>query len=188
MRACCIIVASVTVLGLTIACLAALRLADPASGFAKRQDFGAPVMFTPCDGARARSETHSFILVSPLSAFFLGSPTALRDRIGLLRHRRITFMTTLGRAICAFEGVLPLKKPNLKYNRLSQQGRWALRTSALDVRKGVGPIKIDRVPCPRCGGKLEFKDTVESPATGSLVHFFRCEACGHVRSDVRRSA
>jgi hypothetical protein len=30
-------------------------------------------------------------------------------------------------------------------------------------------------PCPRCGGELEFRHTVESHRTGALVHFFRCE-------------
>ena len=42
--------------------------------------------------------------------------------------------------------------------------------------------------CPRCGGKLAFRNTTESPTTGSLVDFFRCQDCGHVRSVVRRSA
>jgi predicted nucleic acid-binding Zn ribbon protein len=44
----------------------------------------------------------------------------------------------------------------------------------------VDPIKIDHKPCPRCGGKMQFKATVENPTTGSPVHFFRCEDCGHV--------
>jgi uncharacterized Zn finger protein len=36
--------------------------------------------------------------------------------------------------------------------------------------------------CPRCGGTLEFKNTVESPTTGSPVHFFQCKDCGHIHS------
>jgi len=42
-------------------------------------------------------------------------------------------------------------------------------------------------PCARCGAKLEFRHTVESPRTGSPVHFFRCEDCGHVHAVERRS-
>jgi uncharacterized Zn finger protein len=43
-------------------------------------------------------------------------------------------------------------------------------------------------PCPRCGGILEFKDTVEHPTTGSPVSFFRCEDCGYVHTVERLSA
>ena len=47
----------------------------------------------------------------------------------------------------------------------------------------LDPVKIsDDDPCPRCGGKLEFKDTVECPTTGALVNFFKCKDCGHVRT------
>ena len=42
-------------------------------------------------------------------------------------------------------------------------------------------------PCPRCCGKLEFKDTVESPTTGSLVRFFQSEDCGYVHTVKRRT-
>jgi len=53
----------------------------------------------------------------------------------------------------------------------------------------LDPVKISRdEPCPRCGGKLEFKNTVESPATGSPVHFFRCDDCGLIHSAKRWSA
>ena len=44
-----------------------------------------------------------------------------------------------------------------------------------------------RQPCPRCGGKLEFRHTVESHMTGSPVHFFRCEDCGHLHTVERRT-
>ena len=37
------------------------------------------------------------------------------------------------------------------------------------------PIENGHEPCSRCYGKLEFRNTVESPTTGSLVDFFRCE-------------
>ena len=32
-----------------------------------------------------------------------------------------------------------------------------------------------RHPCPRCGGKLKFRHTVESHRTGAPVEFFRCK-------------
>ena len=37
-------------------------------------------------------------------------------------------------------------------------------------------------PCPRCGGNLEFRQTVEKREKGEKgnVHFFRCEGCGHI--------
>ena len=57
----------------------------------------------------------------------------------------------------------------------------------LTMKDAKGPTGIGR-PCSRCGGKLVFKDTCESPKTGSPVHFFRCEDCGHVQSVERRSA
>ena len=34
------------------------------------------------------------------------------------------------------------------------------------------PTRTNPGPCPHCGGKLEFKDTIESPITGSPVDFF----------------
>ena len=34
-------------------------------------------------------------------------------------------------------------------------------------------------PCPRCGGKLEFRATVESREKRSDVHVFQCR-CGHI--------
>ena len=37
-------------------------------------------------------------------------------------------------------------------------------------------------PCPHCGGKLGFRQTVESVRTDALIDFFRCADCGHVRS------
>jgi len=61
-------------------------------------------------------------------------------------------------------------------------------TSVLGHKEdALDPIKISDEPCPRCGGKLVFKDTVESPRTGSLVRFFRCEGCGHVHTVERQS-
>ena len=33
------------------------------------------------------------------------------------------------------------------------------------------PTHIHHEPCPRCGGKLVFKDTVESPTTRQLYAF-----------------
>jgi uncharacterized Zn finger protein len=36
--------------------------------------------------------------------------------------------------------------------------------------------------CPRCGGNLEFRHTVESYRTGAPVDIFRCEDCGHVHT------
>ena len=35
-------------------------------------------------------------------------------------------------------------------------------------------------PCPRCGGKLEFRQTVERREKGNDVHFFQCKDCGHI--------
>ena len=43
------------------------------------------------------------------------------------------------------------------------------------------PTGISR-PCPRCGGELTFRHTVESHRTGSLVDFSRCEDCGRVHT------
>jgi uncharacterized Zn finger protein len=43
-------------------------------------------------------------------------------------------------------------------------------------------------PCPRCGGKLKFRHTVESHRTGTPVDFSRCEDCGYVHTVERRSA
>ena len=45
---------------------------------------------------------------------------------------------------------------------------------------------INRSHCPRCGGKLEFRATVESRDKGSVVHFFRCDGCGHIDSDAHQ--
>ena len=45
------------------------------------------------------------------------------------------------------------------------------------------PTHIHHEPCSRCGGKLVFKDTCESPKTGSPVHFFRCEDCATFNQD-----
>jgi hypothetical protein len=56
------------------------------------------------------------------------------------------------------------------------------------MEDAVEPTHIHHEPCSRCGGKLVFKDAVESPTTGSLVGFFRCEDCGHVHTVERRSA
>ena len=50
----------------------------------------------------------------------------------------------------------------------------------------VEPTHIHHEPCSRCVGKLEFRNTVESPTTGSLVDFFRCEDCGHVHAVERQ--
>ena len=50
----------------------------------------------------------------------------------------------------------------------------------------VDPIEISHEPCPRCGGKLEFKHTVESLRTGSPVHFFQCKDCDHFHTVERR--
>ena len=43
-------------------------------------------------------------------------------------------------------------------------------------------------PCPRCGGTLDFKHTVESIRTGVPVDFFRCGDCGYVHTVERRTA
>jgi len=51
----------------------------------------------------------------------------------------------------------------------------------------VETTHIHHEPCSRCGGKLVFKDTVESPTTRSLTCFFRCEDCGHVHTVERRN-
>ena len=42
--------------------------------------------------------------------------------------------------------------------------------------------------CPRYGGKLEFRHTVESHRTGAPVDFFRCKDCGHVHAVERTTA
>ena len=42
-------------------------------------------------------------------------------------------------------------------------------------------IRISQ-PCPRCGGKLKFRHTVESHRTGTPVDFSRCEDCGYVHT------
>ena len=34
------------------------------------------------------------------------------------------------------------------------------------------PIESAHEPCSRCGCKLEFRNTVESPTTGSIIDFF----------------
>ena len=44
-----------------------------------------------------------------------------------------------------------------------------------------------REPCPRCGGKLKFRHTVESHRTGTPVDFSRCEDCGYVHTVERRT-
>ena len=59
---------------------------------------------------------------------------------------------------------------------------------AASSEDGMDTPKNTRGTCPRCGGELEFKDTCESPITGSRVHFFKCEDCGHVHTIERRSA
>jgi hypothetical protein len=41
---------------------------------------------------------------------------------------------------------------------------------------------INPSPCPRCGGKMEFRATVESRQSGSDVHVFQCR-CGHINCD-----
>ena len=46
----------------------------------------------------------------------------------------------------------------------------------------------DAGPCPRCGGKLEIKTTVEKSTSGPPVHFFRCKDCGQVHTVERRSS
>jgi hypothetical protein len=51
----------------------------------------------------------------------------------------------------------------------------------------VQPTRINPDPCSRCGGKLEFKDTVESPRTGAPIHFFQCKDCGHIHTVQRLS-
>jgi uncharacterized Zn finger protein len=43
-------------------------------------------------------------------------------------------------------------------------------------------------PCPRCGGNLEIRHTIECIRTGAPVDFFRCEDCGCVHTVERRSA
>ena len=48
------------------------------------------------------------------------------------------------------------------------------------------PVGVSQ-SCPRCGGKFEFRHTVENPITGSPVHFFKCEDCGHFHTVERRT-
>jgi uncharacterized Zn finger protein len=43
-------------------------------------------------------------------------------------------------------------------------------------------------PCPRCGGTLEFRHTIENLRTGTPVDFFRCEGCGCVHIVEDRAA
>ena len=91
-------------------------------------------------------------------------PWGVVGPIGLLRHRRITFFATLSGTLCT--------------------AQWMF-TVCLCLRHqedAVEPIESDHEPCSRCGCKLEFRNTVESPTTQSLVCFFRCEDCGHVHS------
>ena len=42
------------------------------------------------------------------------------------------------------------------------------------------PTRTNPGPCPRCGGKLEFRQTVERREKGDDVHFFQCNGCGHI--------
>jgi len=42
------------------------------------------------------------------------------------------------------------------------------------------PTRTNLGPCPRCGGKLEFRQTVERREKGDDVHFFQCKGCGHI--------
>ena len=51
----------------------------------------------------------------------------------------------------------------------------------------MDPAKINRGPCPRCGGALEFRHTVESHRTGAPVDFFRCKDCGYVHAVEHRT-
>ena len=46
----------------------------------------------------------------------------------------------------------------------------------------MNPATIIHRSCPRCGGKLQFRHTVESDRTGAPVDFFRCEDCGYVHA------
>jgi hypothetical protein len=42
------------------------------------------------------------------------------------------------------------------------------------------PTRTNPGPCPRCGGKLEFRQTVERREKGDDVRFFQCKGCGHI--------
>ena len=44
------------------------------------------------------------------------------------------------------------------------------------------------LPCPRCGGTMEFRHLIESHRTGAPVYFFRCENCGQVHTVEHRTA
>ena len=52
------------------------------------------------------------------------------------------------------------------------------------------PICTNPGPCRRCGGELEFRQTVERREKGNDVHFFKCKGCGHIdtRDNNERSA
>ena len=43
-------------------------------------------------------------------------------------------------------------------------------------------LLINPDPCPHCGGKLEFKDTVGNLKADAPVDFFQCEDCGYVHT------
>ena len=45
---------------------------------------------------------------------------------------------------------------------------------------------INSIPCPRCGGKLEFRATIESREKGPDVHVFQCR-CGHINCDIHET-
>jgi rubredoxin len=92
----------------------------------------------------------------------------------------------------------PRKTATLKQNDAQNARFWSLAgTSGSNHQKLVviSQVKLttppyvggmtlipEASPCPRCGGKLEFKDTVESPKTGARAHFFRCDNCGYIHA------
>jgi len=46
----------------------------------------------------------------------------------------------------------------------------------------VHPTDLRSGPCPHCGGKLEWKASVERLEQGLETHFFECNACGHIHT------
>ena len=102
----------------------------------------------------------------------------------ILRHKTPPvplFFARLGGTLCAFSGCIWHTSCPFYCNSLP-------RLRFLRTEDAVEPDHIHPEPCPRCGGVLVFKDTVECPTTGSPVNFFRCDDCGYVHSVERQSA
>jgi len=99
-----------------------------------------------------------------------------------IKHRPYRFFfARLGGTLCAVSGRIWHTSCPFYCNSLP-------RLRFLRTEDAVEPDHIHPEPCPRCGGVLVFKDTVECPTTGSPVNFFRCDDCGYVHSVERQSA